>query len=356
MSKDPSIRAWKTINPQIGYPNWWNCWRSPDVFVDNDGDRLVSFDGTFKYYKYVDEIGEPIKGYSKNRLFAVVRNLGTNAVSGAQVVFSYSPYGVVGGTLYQHVHFKTISTVTVNLDAAGTSSAEKEIEVQWDLSDLTENNGGLWPAPVAFFSHFCVRISVVYPYDITPTNNWTQHNLANIMSSSACPPFYLLVANTDDEAIENQIEVTSIPENWRLKLRGIDKFKKPFSTAMWSLETEEETKEKRGKASETTEKESGERKGTISLGSLYLKPKEERLITLGVIPTEGKQEGTENGQLVVKRGDKILGGVAFNVHKQKPEIGILPRERLQHVPRFILVSSRQIKRVEKKPMVKRGER
>jgi hypothetical protein len=356
MTKDPSIRLWKTSNPQIGYPNWWNCWRSPDVFVDNDGDRLVSFDGTFKYYKFVDESGEPIKGYSKNRLFAVVRNLGTNAVNGVQVAFSYSPYGVVAGTLYQHVHFKTISTVTVNLNAAGTSSAEKEIEVQWDLSDPTEDNGGLWPAPVAFFSHFCVRVNIIYPYDSTPTNNWTQHNLANITSSSACPPFYLLVANTDDESMENQIEATSIPENCRIKLRGVDRSKKPFSTVMWSLGSEEETKDKRGKASETTEKESGEPRTNTSLGSLFMKPKEERLITLGIIPTEEKQGETENGQLVLKKGDKILGGVTFNVHKRKPEIGVLPRERLQHVPRFILVTSHQINRAEKKQVAKRGER
>jgi len=355
MPADPSVRIWKTTQPQAGYPNWWPRYRSPDVFVDNDGDRSVAWDGSFKYYLSIDEVGEPSKGNSHNRLFAVVRNLGTSAANNVQAVISYSPYGVVSGTLYQHVHFKEIGRVNVNLGPAGASDAEKEVEFQWDLSDLTENNGGLWPAPVAFFNHFCVRAEVAYPGDSNPGNNWTQHNYANIISSSASPPLYIVIANMDDEAKEGQLITTALPKNWSFRLRGLDRSKLPFSTAMWRLKVENSESEKATAKRERPKKTSkGGAEELAQLGSLTLQPREERLVTIAIITPAGKQE-RQFVEVALKTDGEVAGGVSFTVQKEKPRIGLLPRQKLLHVPRYVASPSRPIRFYRKGTVAKGGE-
>ncbi len=355
MSVDPSIRIWKTSQPQGGYTNWWPCWRSPDVFVDNDGDRLISWDGSFKYYQNIDEVGEPLKGNPHNRLFAVVRNLGTNPANNVEVMFSYAPYGWVGGTLYKHVHFKEIGRVYVDLGSVGSSNAEKEVEIQWDLSNLTENNGGLWPAPIAFFNHFCVKIDIIYLGDINISNNWTQHNFANISSSSACPPLYLLVANTDDRQREGDIVAKMLPRDWTLKLRGLDRFKEPYSTAMWRMKVERGTgEEKATEERETVRKASKEHEGELQPGSLSLKPMEERLVTLTIITSEEELE-RQFIEVALRMDDGTIGGVSFGVQKEKPRIGLLPRQRMAKAQRYILLPSHQVIFHEKKTSIKGGK-
>jgi hypothetical protein len=346
---DPSIRRWKTTQPQAGYPNWWPRWRSPDIFVDNDGDRTTAMDGTFKYYQNIDEVGEPLKGTAHNRLFAIVRNLGTNAANDVQVMFSYAPYGVVSGTLYQHVHFKQIGVVYINLGPAGSPDAEKEIEVQWDLSDLTENNGGLWPATIAFFTHFCVKVEVNLSGDTDLSNNLTQHNFGNITSSSATPPIYMLITNADDKAKKAEFITQTAPTKLRLKLRGVDESIQPFSTPMWR-------KSEKTKKRKTVERKIEERaEEVLRFGSLSLRPREERLVTLSILPVEEKQEGREFGEVALRINDEVVGGVSFKVQKGEPRIGLLPREKMVHIPRHVRLPSKPITFYKKSGTVKEAK-
>jgi hypothetical protein len=322
MPGDPSIRLWKTSQPQPGYPDWWPRWRSPDVFVDNDGDALESWDGSFKYYQNVDETGEPAKGGERpNYLNAVVRNQGTSLANEVRVKFSYAPYGVVSGTLYQHEHFKDIGEVWVNLGPAGQPDAEKRVEIEWDLRDLTENNGGFWPAPIAFFDHFCVMIDITYPGDANPGNNSTQHNFANISTSSPNAPIYLLATNADDKKKDVKFSAHAFQERSALRLRGLDKIRVPFSIPMWGSK-------ERGK--ELPELDA---KKVVSLGHISLKPRESKLMTLAIAASELRTE--QFIEISFENDKEEVGGVSIGVRKRKPGIGRLTSQKAAHVPRYI---------------------
>lgn len=298
MGIQPSIRLWKTTNPQAGYPNWWHCWRSPDVFVDNDGDRAPASDGTFEYYQNVDESGEPVKGKSDNRLFAVVRNLGSTAATGVQVEFSYAPYGVVAGTLYQHVYFKTIATASVDLLPTGSSGSKKEVEVQWDLSNLSEDNGGHWPAPVGYFDHFCVKVTLTHPSDSNLADNWTQHNYSNVLSSSPFLPIPIMIANTDDKNVGAELIVSPLSK-WKIGLRGL---------------TEIEM--------ETSKSKTKKQKFTL-LDSFSLKAGEERFTTLKIAPLREMEE-SQNIEVALRIDNKVVGGFSLRATKGGIRLSRIP--------------------------------
>jgi hypothetical protein len=292
--------------------------------VDNDGDALVSSDGSFNYYQNVDEAGEPIKGGERpNYLNAVVRNLGSSTAIEVLVKFSYAPYGVVSGTLYQHVDFKEIGEASVNLDPG----VEKRVEIEWDLRDLNENNGGLWPAPVAFFDHFCVRVELTYPGDANPGNNSTQHNFANITTSSPVAPIYLLVTNADDKDKSVQFSAHALQKNSALRLRGLDKVKEPFSIPMWGSKVIINEVEAQKRLPELVAKK------LVPLGSLSLRPRESKLMVLAIATSELREK--KFIEISFKTDGKEVGGVSIGVQKGKTGIRRLPSQKAPYIPRYI---------------------
>jgi hypothetical protein len=220
MPFDPYITPWKTASPETGYPDTWPGWTSPDIFVDNTGSRVETTStaphttGPFEYWVNVNEPGEPEIGVADNRLFVVVTNKGSTAGT-TQVTVGYTPYALVGGTSTQ-LQFKQIAQYPVSLGPAGSPTAQLQTEVQWDLSDVTDTNGGLWPLPLGAFNHLCVQVQ------LTP-GNWTQSNFGNVISASPLPIVPLLVVNSDPAPKTYEIVAQNLPEKWSLRLRGIPK-------------------------------------------------------------------------------------------------------------------------------------
>lgn len=218
MAIDILIRSWKYHQSQ-GYPAWWQLYRTPDVFVDNDGNRTAKVDSStvpnFKYYDNVDLAGEPCIGMDDNRLFAVIRNIGNTNAQNVKVSFSYCPYGSVGGANF-FGYFKSIAEVYVDLAA----NEEKEVEVPWDLGDLSENNGGQWPAPLSNFNNFCVNVKVEHANSVNPKQE-VQHNFKNIISAAQFIPDSIVVANNDNNVKICEIIAPNLPEGWRLQVRGL---------------------------------------------------------------------------------------------------------------------------------------
>ncbi len=146
---DPMITPWGARTDQPPY------WQTPDIYVKDAADNLAA----------------PLKG-QVNRLFALVTNIGDADAVGVSVSFSYAPYGA--GT--SNNTNKAIDTVVVDIPQ-GTAV---EVEVAWDLSDLTEDNGGTWPLPLGDFDHFCVKVDITLAGDADPCNNFAQNNFSNV--------------------------------------------------------------------------------------------------------------------------------------------------------------------------------
>jgi hypothetical protein len=286
------------------YPDIWPRWKSPDVFVDNDGDRETNSIGSFRYYLKVDKGDEPQKGKSDNRLFGVIENLGSTSALNVLISFSYAPYGFVTGTLYKHVHFKDIADVTIDPGPAGTTDARKEVEVGWDLSDPTENNGGLWPAPVGYFNHFCVTVSIDYAGDVNLGNNSTQHNFANVVSSSLFTPIPLAIANSEDKAKEYAIVASNLPKMWKLRFGGLDQ----------------------------------DYTGDEQICTFRLGPHEEKFLTLTILPAKEKERRKEGIEVSIMEDGKEIGGVTFNANQRDRKDTIITT----HVPKFILPQSKPV--------------
>jgi len=151
---DPVITPW---GARTGGPPYW---QSPDVYVKDGAGAITA----------------PLKGQI-NRLFANVTNIGTDDADGVEVAFSFKPYGA--GT--SNNAEKTIGTVAIDV-ATGTSV---EAEIAWDLTDLADTNGGLWPLPLRDFDHFCVIVRISYPDDVDACNNEAQNNFGNVGTADA---------------------------------------------------------------------------------------------------------------------------------------------------------------------------
>lgn len=308
MPTNISIRPWKTTQPQAGYPDTWSCWRTPDVFVDNNGDRTATSDPAvpgFTYYQNVDLSGEPTIGLSDNRLFAVIRNLGSPAASDVRVSFSYAPYGFVGGSLYQHVHFKPIAEVSVDLGPAGSTDAEKEVEVPWDLGDLSENNGGLWPAPISCFNHFCIRVTTEHPSGDTET----QHNFVNVVASSPFTPLSTVIVNNDRKTARYELLAPNLPEKWRLDVRGLGR-----------------------EISQVTSR---------SGAAFSLKPGEERFVTITLVAGPARGKIRQSVEITLARDKRPVGGISFFATRGMKELPVV-RRRVTHLPRFPLAYSKPV--------------
>jgi bacillolysin/thermolysin len=146
---DPMITPW---GARLDTPPYW---QTPDIYVKDAADNPAA----------------PLKGQA-NRLFALVTNIGDADAVGVLVTFSFTPYGA--GTSNNTT--ETIGNKTVDVPAG----ASVEVEVTWDLSNLTDTNGGTWPLPLGDFDHFCVKVDLALADDVDPCNNFAQNNFDNV--------------------------------------------------------------------------------------------------------------------------------------------------------------------------------
>jgi hypothetical protein len=263
---DPSIRNWGS--PPGSPPPW----QTPDIWVDNDGDGSVN------------EPAEPARGIS-NRLFAKIRNLGSTSITNVNVRFAFAPYGLwAPGSL---ADFKEIGVVTVpTLGAMGSADAEKTIELEWDLSNLSEDNGGAWGGhTVGEFDHFCVLVTLTAAGDSNTANNIAQNNFFSVpIEAGLAQSLKFLVANPKNQQAAAEMIVRGLPENWRVRTEGLE----------------------RG-------------------GRTILKAKEVRLVTLAFTPPPRDPERPANAHVDVslRLDGEIVGGISFDAREQQAAAGSL---------------------------------
>ena len=292
MSFTPYITPWKgTVPIEIGYPDTWPGWVSPDIFVDNTGSRIESSStaphttGPFEFWTNVDLPGEPTLGVATNRLFVVVKNTGT--LGGTLTVsVGFTPYAMVGG-VWTQFQYKQIGQFPLTLPATGTPSSEQQTEVQWDLSDLSDTNGGLWPLPLGAFNHFCVEVQ------LTPGNS-TQSNFSNVISMSPLPVVPILVSNSDPVPRTFEI-VATLPERWALRLRGLERPRRGTDKDMAALNVKTDEKALSSNARVKIALEAGE----------------SRLVTVSIVKPEGQQKEAQNVTLGLVADGKLVGGLTL---------------------------------------------
>ena len=249
---DPSIRDWGSP------PGTPPPWQTPDVWVD-DGDGVVN------------EPGEPSRGKS-NRLFARIRNLGSSPASQVRVRFAFAPYGLWSPG--SHADFKQIAEIVKvpSLDAG----EEKTVEVEWDLTQLTEDNGGAWGGhTVADFDHFCVLVTVAAENDANPSNNLAQNNFGAVtLAAGATSAVRFLIANPKPQEAVAEILVRGLPADWRFQLDG------------------------------------------AVAGRNVLRAREVRLVTLAFTPPAGNPEATAplhaRADVSLRLDGQVLGGISFD--------------------------------------------
>jgi hypothetical protein len=187
---DPMITPWGARTDVPPY------WQSPDIYVKDAGGTIV----------------DPLKG-QVNRLFARVTNIGDADATGVSVTFSFLPYGA--GTSGNAP--KTIGTVTHDVP----QGAPVEFEIAWDLTDLTDTNGGAWPLPLGDFDHFCVRAQVDHAADVDTCNNYAQNNFGNVETADGDDgDGVFLVGNSNPEVARwvALIPAHRISRGWRVKI------------------------------------------------------------------------------------------------------------------------------------------
>jgi hypothetical protein len=175
-------------------------WQSPDIFVVDNGNSVVN-----------------AKQGTLNRLRARIRNLGNAAANGATVRFKYAPY-FIGLTA---AAFKEIAAPTVSYAAAGDPSGNDLIVVQaqWDLTNPSEDNGGIWPMPISAFQHFCVTVNIEFSADINQSNNAAQTNFVDV-TEDCCRPFRFLIGNPFERDIKARLVVAPLPKGYSVRLKG----------------------------------------------------------------------------------------------------------------------------------------
>ena len=175
-------------------------WQSPDIFVVDNGNNVVN-----------------AKQGIMNRLRARIRNLGSAAANAVTVRFKYAPY-FIGLT---SAGFKEIAAPTVNFAAARDASGNDLMVVpaQWDLTNPSENNGGIWPMPISAFQHFCVKVDVELSADVNQSNNAAQTNFVDL-TADCCRPFRFLVGNPFERDITARLVIDPLPKGYSVKLEG----------------------------------------------------------------------------------------------------------------------------------------
>jgi hypothetical protein len=253
---DPSIIDWGS---PPGFPPPHS---TPDIWVDNNGNGI-------------QEAGEPSKG-ATNFLFAKVRNLGASAVEDVSVRFAYAPYGMWGWASY--ADFKEIQVVTVSLAAAGDPGDEKSLQVSWDLTDLTEDNGGAWGGyEVGDFNHFCIWVKVEYGADANPANNDARNNFTNVpISAGDLSELRFLMANPRQEPATAELVARGIPESWEFELQG------------------------------------------AQLGRFTLEPGEFRLVSVALRPPADAMLAEANIDISARVNGETIGGISFEATEADP--------------------------------------
>jgi hypothetical protein len=197
---DPMITPWGARSDNPPY------WQTPDIYVKDAAGNPAA----------------PLKN-QVNRLFARITNIGDAAANGTSVAFSFVPYGAGTGTNAA----ETIGTVSVDVPPG----MSREAEIAWDLTDLTDTNGGLWPLPLSAFEHFCVKVSISHPSDVDSCNNDAQNNFGDVGTADGLGDGRLtfLVGNRFDDA--RWVAVfpdPRVPRTWKLRLDLTDAVRDSF--------------------------------------------------------------------------------------------------------------------------------
>jgi hypothetical protein len=225
--------------------------------VDNNGDGSQT-------------CGEPSKGIV-NRLWAKIHNLGTTTASNVSVTFYYAPYNAG----YPHTHFKLIGTPPP-ITIAG-SGGVGYVEVPWDLSNLLEDNGGLWPLPISGFNHFCVRVEITCAGDTNPANNSAQNNFTEVPCSEC--GFNFIIANPKNRHVSASLITSELPKGWTMNITA---------------------------------------KGVKNIQEFTLAPNESKLARLALSHPK-KQHGLgENIDVSLKLDGQLVGGITFRPVKTPP--------------------------------------
>ena len=193
--------------------------------------------------------------------------------------------------------------------------------MQWDLSDVTDTNGGLWPLPLGAFTHLCVITQ------LTPGNS-TQSNFSNVISASPFPIVPLLVVNSDPEPRTYEIVAQHLPEKWSLRLRGI-----------------EVGDDKDG--AKASSKKHGDRVSRDERVKITLEAGEERLLTFAIVRPEGRLEERQLVTLGLMADGKLVGGLTLRagpgpVSKRPPTRPRCPPSILPHYPLPVFFPKKEV--------------
>jgi len=172
------------------------AWQTPDIFVVDATNTQVNAE----------------KGIV-NLLRARVKNVGDVASSGATVTFRYAPWftGITPADM------KTIGTVAQDFTPGQTIV----VPIDWDLTDLSDTNGGLWPAPISTFSHFCVQVTVTLASDVNQGNNFAQNNFFDVETGfSIFGESAFLVGNPFEREVEARLNL-KVPKGYAARVIGV---------------------------------------------------------------------------------------------------------------------------------------
>jgi hypothetical protein len=234
-------------------------YETPDIWADND------FDG-------IQECEEPKLGEDENYLVARIHNIGTtDAPTGTvSVKFLYAPYGLG----YPHTDFKQIGVTLQNPSSIAGGGGYLDISTQWDLSDLTENNGGLWPYPISSFNHFCVRVEIECAADVDLTNNEAQNNFTAVPCSEC--GFNFMIVNPSEEQASASLITSELKEGWRMSITA---------------------------------------RGIKNIQEFTLAPNERKLARLKLSHPNGQDEMCRDIDVSLKLDGKLAGGITFRTVK-----------------------------------------
>jgi hypothetical protein len=173
-------------------------WKSPDIFVVDATNNEIN----------------AAKG-QVNRLRARVSNIGNAPAMGVVIRFRYAPCfaGLTDAAL------KEIGTVMLDFAAAGDMSGNdlKIVPINWDLTNLMDTNGGLWPMPISAFDHFCVRVNVEFAADINQSNNSAQTNFFDVPTLTGNSLLAFMVGNPLEKEVEAEL-IADLPRGFKAEL------------------------------------------------------------------------------------------------------------------------------------------
>jgi hypothetical protein len=171
-------------------------WQTPDIFVVDATNTQVNAE----------------KGLV-NLLRARVKNVGDVASSGATITFKFAPWftGITPADM------KTIGTVAQDFTPGQTIV----VPINWDLTNLSDTNGGLWPAPISAFDHFCVQVTVTLASDVNQGNNFAQNNFFDVETGfSIFGESAFLVGNPFEREAEARLNL-KVPKGYSARIIGV---------------------------------------------------------------------------------------------------------------------------------------